>query len=74
MIRPGKVLDKYGSKTYKMELPKEMVISPIFNVKDLRKYKGPKIDEEQQTTQVNKDTEDLKIHNQNKLQAEKILD
>lgn len=36
-IRPCKVLAKYGPNAYKVELPKEMSISPIFNVKDLIK-------------------------------------
>ena len=46
-----------------MELPKEMSISPIFNVKDLIKYKGPKMDDEQYSTKVNRDVEELKVPN-----------
>ena len=45
-IGPCKVLAKYGPKYYKMELPKEISISPIFNVKELIKYKGPKMNDE----------------------------
>ena len=39
-IGPCKVLEKYGSNTYKIDLSKDMSISPIFNVKDLVPYKG----------------------------------
>ena len=45
-IGPCKVLEKYGSNAYKVDLPSDMSISPIFNVKDLIHYKGPEVDEE----------------------------
>lgn len=41
------MLAKYGPNAYKVELPKEMSISPIFNVKDLIKYKGSEMNDEQ---------------------------
>ena len=44
-IGPCKLLEKYGSNAYKIDLPKNMDISPIFNVKELIPYKGSKVDE-----------------------------
>ena len=58
-----KVLAKYEPNACKVELPKEMSISPIFNLKDLIKYKGPKMDDEQYSTKVNRDVEELKVPN-----------
>ena len=46
-IGPCKVLEKYGPNAYKVYLPKDITISPIFNVKDLIPYKGPNVDEEE---------------------------
>ena len=46
MIRPCKVLEKYGSNAYKFDLPKDMSISPILNVKDMIPYKDLNLDEE----------------------------
>ena len=40
-----KILEKYGLNAYKIDLPKDMAISPIFNVRELIPYKGPKVDE-----------------------------
>ena len=40
-VGPCKVLEKYGHNAYKVELPKALNISPMFNVVDLVKYKGP---------------------------------
>ena len=38
-IRPCRVLKKFGSNTYEIELPDGIEISPIFNVIDLYPYK-----------------------------------
>ena len=39
-IEPCKILEKYGQNAYKVELPWDVAISPIFNVSDLTLYKG----------------------------------
>ena len=35
---PFKIIDKIGENAYKLQLPDEYEISPMFNVKDLRAY------------------------------------
>jgi hypothetical protein len=39
-IRPCKVLRKFGTNAYKIELPDGIEISPIFNISDLYPYKA----------------------------------
>ena len=36
-----KILAKYGADAYKVNLPTDLSISPILNVVDLIKFKGP---------------------------------
>lgn len=60
-IWPCKILEKYGSNAYKIDLPKDMAISPIFNVKDLIPYKGTKVDKGQYQEELNKDVIDLQV-------------
>ena len=42
-VGPCKVLAKYGKNAYKIELPVDLSILPVFNVARLVKYKGPLI-------------------------------
>ena len=42
-IRPFKVLRRFGMNAYELELPKEYVVNPTFNVADLVLYKGPAV-------------------------------
>ena len=37
---PFKIIKKIGENAYKLQLPDEFEISPMFNVKDLRAYRG----------------------------------
>ena len=37
---PFKIIEKIGENAYKLQLPNEYEISPMFNVKDLRAYHG----------------------------------
>ena len=37
---PFKILQKYGTNAYKLELPADIGLSNIFNVCDLYPYKG----------------------------------
>lgn len=60
-IGPCKVLEKYGASAYKIDQPKDMSLSPIFNVKDLIPYKGPNIDESQYQKGLNKDVAELQV-------------
>ena len=39
-VGPSKVLDKYGENAYKVDLPSDLAISPVFNVADLIRFKG----------------------------------
>ena len=39
-MRPFKILQKYGTNAYKLELPTDIGLSNIFNVFDLYLYKG----------------------------------
>ena len=39
-IGPCEILEKYGENYYKVGLPLDVAISPIFNVLDLTLYKG----------------------------------
>jgi hypothetical protein len=39
-IRPCKVLKKFGTNAYEIELPDGIGISPIFNISDLYPYKA----------------------------------
>ena len=61
-IEPWKVLGKYGSNAYNIDLPKDMCIFLIFNVKDLIPYKGPEVDEAQYQAELDKEVVELQIH------------
>ena len=37
---PFKIIERIGENAYKLQLPDEYEISPMFNVKDLRAYHG----------------------------------
>ena len=39
-LGPCKILEKYGNNAYKVELPEDIGLSPIFNVVDFISYKG----------------------------------
>ena len=70
-VGPCKVLAKYGENAYKIELPSDLGISPIFNVQDFLDFKGtlphisPGIQEDIEPTATPKVT---------KLEVEKLLD
>lgn len=39
-VGPCKIIAKYGANTYKIDLPLDLGISPIFNVQDFVEFKG----------------------------------
>ena len=39
-IRPCPILDMYGDNAFKVELPDDSGLSPIFNIENLVHYKG----------------------------------
>lgn len=73
-IGPCKILEKYEPKVYKMDLPKDMAISPIFNVKDLLPYKGLMVDKGKYQEELKKDVIDLQVPEREPPQVKKILD
>ena len=73
-IGPWKILEKYGPNTYKVDLPKDMSISPIFNVKYLIQYKGPKVHEAECQEELGKDILDMQVPKKKQPQVERILD
>lgn len=54
-IGPLKILHKYGNNSYEVELPLNLGISPIFNVRDLYPFKGT-IDEDTLGSATSSDT------------------
>ena len=41
---PFKVLRRFGTNAYELELPKEFGVNPTFNVSDLVPYRGPAVE------------------------------
>ena len=41
---PFKVLRRFGTNAYELELPMEYGVNPTFNVADLVPYKGPAVE------------------------------
>jgi hypothetical protein len=70
-VGPCKILAKYGANAYKVDLPSDLGISPIFNVQDLVAYKG---DPSQLSPDVHEDLELASTPTNNKLEVEKVLD
>ena len=62
---------KYGENAYKIELPSDLGISPIFNVQDLVEFKGtlPQI-----SLGIQEDIGPAAAPKVTKLEAEKLLD
>ena len=70
-VGPCQILEKYGHNAYKIQLPADICISPIFNVCDLTRYKGS----ETQAAHEDSVTEDLQqVPKPAPPQLEKILD
>jgi hypothetical protein len=59
---PFKVLEKINENAYKLDLPTDFEISPIFNIADLKPYLGEEDDLESRTTQTQEGEDDVDIH------------
>ena len=71
---PCKIIEKYGANAYKVDLPSNLGISPIFNVQDLVKFKGPLAEVSQNSQGVSTNLEPIVVPSPTKLEAKKILD
>jgi hypothetical protein len=49
---PFKIIEKINDNAYKLELPREFVISPTFNISDLRPYFGEEDEFESMMTPI----------------------
>ena len=68
------ILEKYRPNAYKIDLPKDIDFSPIFNVKELVPYKGPNFGDIEYHEGWNKAVADIKVPKMKQPQFEKILD
>lgn len=73
-IGPCKILAKYGNNAYKLDLPEDMALSPIFNIADLVPYKGTLLEECRRFLEVSKTLSDVPLPPANRPQAKKVLD
>jgi hypothetical protein len=61
---PFKVLEKINDDAYRLELPTDFGVSPMFNISDLRPYLGKEDEMPSRTTpiQEGEDGEDIPTH------------
>lgn len=71
-IGPCKVLAKYGNNAYKIDLPCDMALPPIFNVVDLLQYKGTLLTEDSRVSEVSQALSNLPLPVALIPQAEKV--
>ena len=71
-VGPCKVLAKYGHNACKVEPPTNLNISPVFNVANLVKYKGPLLEVGQNNREILEDVSTRVLPPKVKQQAEKI--
>ncbi|GLJ46427.1 hypothetical protein SUGI_0978450 [Cryptomeria japonica] len=73
-IGPCKILAKCGSNAYKVDLPTDISLSPIFNIADLIAFKGKPPEESQRVSDVTQSLSDLSFPPLSIPQAEQVLD
>lgn len=71
---PCQILAKYGSNAYKIDLLDDLALSPIFNVSNLVKYKGPAATDGHNILETIEVVADLPLPPPIKSQAKKVLD
>jgi hypothetical protein len=59
---PFKVLEKINENAYKLDLPADFGVSPIFNIADLKPYLGEEDELESRTTQMQEGEDDSDIN------------
>lgn len=70
---PCAILAMYGENTYKVDLPSDMGLSPVFNIADLVAYKGPIQGSYYTHSEVSDDVNNLQIPTRPNPKAEKVL-
>ena len=73
-LGPCRILEKYGNNAYKVELPKDIGLSPVFNVVDLVAYKGPTQDVDLNLQEITQEVADLNLASNPPLAIDKVLD
>jgi hypothetical protein len=56
------VLEKINDNAYRLDLPADFVVSPTFNIADLKPYLGEEFELESRTTQMQEGENDEDIH------------
>jgi hypothetical protein len=62
---PFKVIEKINENAYKLDLPTDFGVSPIFNIIDLKLYLAEEGELESRTTQIQEGEEDVDINTNN---------
>jgi hypothetical protein len=58
---PFKILEKINDNAYKLELPPEFGVSPIFNISDLKPYLGEEDELESRMTPIQQGEDDDRV-------------
>ena len=63
---PFKVLKRFGTNAYELELPKEYGVNPTFNVSDLVPYKGLAVEPSKELEPLSSLERELNLHHQSR--------
>lgn len=73
-VGPCKILAKYGHNAYKVDLPNEVSMSPIFNVADLVPFKGELPSDSQRVSDLSHSLSDLSLPSSSTPIPQQVLD